>query len=152
MDLGAMVCTVSRPLCDRCPLAATCVARATGRAEQIPLLPKQRAVKQVRETALVLACGERVVVERRGAGEWWEGLWDFPRAADGDRRRPGDRVLGTVAYTVTHHRVTCRVVARRLARGPAITPTRRLVTLAALSRLAMTAPGRRIARLLEADE
>jgi hypothetical protein len=61
-------------------------------------------------------------------------------------------VLGTVAYTVTHHRVTCRVVARRLARGPAITPTRRLVSPAALRRLAMTAPGRRIARLLAADE
>jgi A/G-specific adenine glycosylase len=152
MDLGAMVCTVTRPLCDRCPLAATCVARATGRVEQIPLLPKQRAAKQVRETALVLACGERVVVERRGPGDWWEGLWDFPRAAAGDRRRSGDRPLGTVSYTVTHHRVTCRVVARRPARPPATTPTRRLVSVAALSRLAMTAPGRRIARLLAARE
>jgi hypothetical protein len=61
-------------------------------------------------------------------------------------------VLGTVAYTVTHHRVTCRVVARRPARPPATTPTRRLVSVAALPRLAMTAPGRRIARLLAADE
>jgi A/G-specific adenine glycosylase len=152
MDLGAMVCTVARPLCDRCPLAATCVARATGRVEEIPLLPKQRAVKQVRETALVLACGERVVVERRGAGEWWEGLWDFPRANAGDRRRSGDRPLGTVVYTVTHHRVTCRVAERRLARAPAASTTRRLVSLAALDRLAMTAPGRRIARLLAARE
>jgi hypothetical protein len=57
-----------------------------------------------------------------------------------------------VAYTVTHHRVTCRVVERRLSRAPAASTTRRLVTLAALSRLAMTAPGRRIARLLAARE
>jgi A/G-specific adenine glycosylase len=151
MDLGAMVCTVARPLCDRCPLAAPCVARATGRVEEIPLLPKQRAVKQVRETALVLACGERVVVERRGAGEWWEGLWDFPRAAAGERRRAGDRLLGTVTYTVTHHRITCRVVARRLPRPPALAKHRRLVSPAALGRLAMTAPGRSIARLLAAE-
>jgi A/G-specific adenine glycosylase len=151
MDLGATVCTVTRPLCDRCPLAATCVARATGRVEEIPLLPKQRAVKQVRETAVVHRRGERVVVERRGPGEWWEGLWDFPRAAAGERRRVGDRLLGTVSYTVTHHRVTCRVVERRLARAPAPSANRRLVSITALDRLAMTAPGRRIARLLTAQ-
>ncbi len=151
MDLGATVCTVTRPRCDRCPLAATCVAWATGRVEAIPVLPRPRAQKQLRETALVLQAGDRVVVERRGPGEWWEGLWDFPRAASGDRRKAGDRLLGTVCYTVTHHRVTCRVVARRLARPPATATLRRLVSLATLGRLAMTAPGRRIARLLAAE-
>lgn len=149
MDLGAMVCTVARPRCDHCPLAAHCAARVTGRTEQIPLLPRQRAAKQVRETALVLRHGGRVLVERRGPGEWWEGLWDFPRAARGQGRAAGDRVLGTVAYTVTHHRITCRVVERRLARPPAAAKNRRLVPVTTLSGLAMTAPGRRIARLLE---
>lgn len=151
MDLGATVCTVTRPLCNKCPLAGSCVARATGRVEAIPSLPRPRAVKQLRETALVLQAGGRVVVERRGAGEWWEGLWDFPRAAAGERRRAGDRLLGTVTYTVTHHRITCRVVARRLPRPPALAKHRRLVSPAALGRLAMTAPGRSIARLLAAE-
>jgi A/G-specific adenine glycosylase len=150
MDLGAMVCTVTRPRCDRCPLAASCVARATGRTEEIPVLPRQRAAKLIRETAVVHRRGERVVVERRGPGEWWEGLWDFPRAAAGERRRVGDRLLGMVTYTVTHHRITCRVVERRLARSPAAN-NRRLLSLAALDRLAMSAPGRRIARLLAAQ-
>ena len=151
MDLGATVCTVTRPLCNKCPLAGSCVARATGRVEAIPSLPRPRAVKQLRETALVLQAGDRGVVEQRGEGEWWEGLWDFPRAAAGERRRAGDRLLGTVTYTVTHHRITCRVVARRLPRPPALAKHRRLVSPAALGRLAMTAPGRSIARLLAAE-
>ncbi len=151
MDLGATVCTVARPLCCKCPLAGSCVARATGQVEAIPALPRPRAVKQLRETALVLEAAGRVVVERRGAGEWWEGLWDFPRAAARERRKAGDRLLGTVAYTVTHHRVSCRVVARRLRRPPVLAKHRRLVSPAALGRLAMTAPGRRIARLLAAE-
>ncbi|MFM7136826.1 MAG: NUDIX domain-containing protein, partial [Planctomycetota bacterium] len=150
MDLGATICTVARPRCNRCPLATGRVARAPGRVDAIPVMPRQRAAKQIRETAVVFRRDDRVVVVRRGAGEWWEGLWDFPRAEAGDRRRAGDRPLGTVAYAVTHHRVTCRVVERRLARSPATTSTRRLVALAALDGLAMTAPGRRIARLLEA--
>jgi len=152
MDLGATVCTVTRPRCDRCPLAAGCVARATGRVEEIPVLPRPRATKQIRETAIVLRRGDSVVVERRGPGEWWEGLWDFPRATPGDRRRSGDRLLGTVTYAVTHHRVACRVVVRRITRAPATTTTRRLASPAALRRLAMTAPGRRIARLLAAEK
>ncbi len=151
MDLGATVCTVTRPRCGTCPLAGSCVARATGRVEAIPALPRPRAVKQLRETALVLEHGDRVVVERRGAGEWWEGLWDFPRAAARERRTAGDRPLGSVAYTVTHHRVSCRVVARRLPRPPALAKHRRLVSLDTLGRLAMTAPGRRIALLLTAE-
>jgi len=150
MDLGATVCTVARPLCDRCPLADRCAAHAAGSVAAIPVLPATRAAKAIRETALVLRHGDGVVVERRGPGEWWEGLWDFPRAARGDGRAAGDRRLGGVTYTVTHHRVSCRVVERRLPRRPTATRDRRLVAVSALGRLAMTAPGRRIARLITA--
>jgi A/G-specific adenine glycosylase len=148
MDLGSMICTVTRPQCGRCPLADGCVAWATGRVEEIPVMPRPPVAKQLRETALVLRRGDRVLVERRGAGEWWEGLWDFPRAARGEARAAGDRLLATVTYSVTHHRVSCRVVERQLVRPPALSAKRRLVTAAALARLAMTAPGRRIARLV----
>ncbi|MBM4058118.1 MAG: A/G-specific adenine glycosylase [Planctomycetes bacterium] len=146
MDLGATVCTVARPLCDRCPLASACVARRTGCVAAIPAMPALRAAKTIRETALVLRHGDGVVVERRGPGEWWEGLWDFPRAARGAGRTAGDRGLGGLTYTVAHHQVSCRVVERRLPRRPTATRDRRLVALSHLRRLAMTAPGRRIAQ------
>jgi adenine-specific DNA glycosylase len=102
----------------------------------------------MRETALVIRHGGHVLVERRVAGEWWEGLWDFPRVKPGEARANGHRRLGAVRYTVTHHRIMCRVIERRASRRPATSPTRRLVTLPVLAKLAMTAPGRRIARML----
>lgn len=146
MDLGAMVCTPARPRCEACPLAAACVAHRTGRAGSIPVPTARPAVRRLRETAVVLRRDGRVLVTRRGAGEWWEGLWDFPRS--GARRR-GDLRLGTVAYTVTRHRVTCTVVERkpqgedlRSARG------RRWVRPSALEALPLAAPARRIATLL----
>ena len=150
MDLGAIVCTPTQPLCDRCPLAAACTAHATGRTATIPVTAPRRATKGVRETAVVLRHGDRVVVERRGAGSWWEGLWDFPLADAGWKAIRSDRRLTSLEYTVTHHRVTRRVVERSLTRLPETGRHRRLVTLAALGRLAMTAPGRRIAKLLVA--
>jgi len=147
MDLGAMICTPDRPLCTRCPLAALCVAHGTGRTAAIPAPAPRRATTIVRETAVVIRRGGRVLVERRGAGEWWEGLWDFPREPHAGRRRGAP--LGTVAYTVTHHKVTCAVVARSAAAAAtAVGSARRWVTPRQLAALPLSAPGRRIAKLV----
>lgn len=145
MDLGAMVCTPSRPLCTTCPLAALCVAHRTGRVGDIPVKSSRRATQRLRETAVVARHGDRVLVERRKPGEWWQGLWDFPRegvAAKGDR-------LGVVRYTVTYHAVECVVRQRMAGSRSRSTAERRWVTVPDLAKLAMTAPGRRIAALLK---
>jgi len=145
MDLGAMVCTPTRPLCERCPLKGDCAAVAQGRVAEIPVMAAPRATKEIRETAVVKRYSDRVLVVRRGPGEWWEGLWDFPR----EPRGAAGRRIGRVSYGVTHHRIACTVVERRVARAGRVPPGGRWVSLATLARLAMTSPGRRIARLLD---
>lgn len=151
MELGALVCTPGQPDCMRCPLSAVCVAHRTGRVSKIPVMPRRRPVEQIRETAVAIRHADGVLIERRLPGEWWEGLWDFPRISSGEPRSARDRLVGVITYTVTHHRVTCRIVERRPPRVPAPGPNRRVVPLATLNSLAMTAPGRRIARLLVDD-
>ena len=145
MDLGAMVCTPDRPLCTRCPLAAVCEAHRTGRTAAIPAAAPRRAATLVRETAVVIRRGERVLVERRGPGEWWEGLWDFPREPHAGRSRGA--TLGVIRYTVTHHTVTCTVVVRAAAAVTAAA-AQRWVTPRQLAALPLSSPGRRIARLV----
>ena len=157
MDLGALVCTPQRPLCRQCPLERLCVAARDGLTETIPARRRRRAVRRLRETVVVVRRGGRVLVERRGPEQWWEGLWDFPRAVRGPRgRRPRavciDGVecgpatqLGRLVYTVTHHRVAVTAVTCVAGRSSGRVVGRRWVTVAGLSRLAMTAPARRIA-------
>lgn len=144
MDLGAMVCTPERPLCTRCPVADACVAQRTRRVDAIPAKAARRPQKRIRETALVQRHGASVLVERRGAGEWWEGLWDFPRVATAAGRR-----LGTVKYTVTHHAITCVVREQRLPRRRKAARGQRWVAVARLGSLPMSSPGRKIALLLK---
>ncbi len=144
MDLGAMVCTPARPLCERCPLKGDCAAVAQGRVAEIPVMVAPRATKEIRETAVVTRCGDRVLVIRRGPGEWWEGLWDFPR----EPRGAAGRRIGRVAYGVTHHRIECTVVERRVPRAGPAPSGGRWVSITALAGLAMTSPGRRIAALV----
>jgi A/G-specific adenine glycosylase len=153
MDLGALVCTPERPLCTACPLAACCVANQTNRTATIPMKAARRETKQLRETAVVIWRGGRVLLERRGPEEWWAGLWDFPRQATSQALAPlgcgKPRRLGRITHTVTHHKITLEIVECAAARAGRTAANRAWVPVAKLATLAMTAPGRRIAGMLE---
>jgi A/G-specific adenine glycosylase len=85
MDLGATVCTRSRPRCDACPLAAGCVARRDGLTAQLPSPRPRRAIPQRDTVMLVLRDAHgRVLLERRGPQGVWSGLWSLPEAGDTD--------------------------------------------------------------------
>jgi A/G-specific adenine glycosylase len=83
MDLGAGVCTRSRPRCDECPLADDCIARARGLTAQLPGRKPARKIPTRQTIMLVLrdAAG-RVLLERRPPVGVWAGLWSLPEAAD----------------------------------------------------------------------
>jgi A/G-specific adenine glycosylase len=80
MDLGATVCTRTRPQCGLCPLRAQCVARREDRVDQLPTPRPRRALALRCETWLVLQHGDRVLLEPRTAEGLWGGLWVFPRS------------------------------------------------------------------------
>jgi len=82
MDLGATLCTRSKPRCEECPVAADCVARRSDRTADFPGR-KARAVKPLRSTTMVLAVrNDAVYLERRPAAGIWGGLWSLPEVAD----------------------------------------------------------------------
>jgi A/G-specific adenine glycosylase len=164
MDLGAMICTPDRPRCGDCPLERLCEARRTNSTAEIPARAARRAVTELRETAVVFRRAGRVLVVRRGPGEWWEGLWDFPRVPGSARAAAtaiaSSRIftglgcgkpfkVGGFVHSVTHHRIRLDVVVVLARRSGAAVRGRRWVAEAALAKLAMTSPGRKIARLVE---
>ena len=120
MDLGATLCTRTRPGCLLCPVADGCRAHAAGDPTGYPA-PRPKRPYPTRERLLLVmrdAAG-RVLVERRPPSGIWGGLWSFPEAsADlefGDAvaaaaRRRGlrprrTRVLAPVEHGFTHFRL-----------------------------------------------
>ena len=82
MDLGATVCTRSKPACDRCPFSADCAAHLSGRESEFPGR-KKRKEKPLRSTYMVLAhFGGQVYLQRRPSAGIWGGLWSLPEVAD----------------------------------------------------------------------
>ncbi len=84
MDLGAMVCTRTKPGCRACPVAEDCVARAEGRQHELPP-PRPRKTLPVREAWMLLAVDGtgRVLLERRPPVGIWGGLWSLPECVPG---------------------------------------------------------------------
>jgi A/G-specific adenine glycosylase len=78
MDLGATVCTRTRPACDRCPLAGLCVARREGRQAELPTpRPRKTPPRRASRMAVILREGA-VLLERRPPAGIWGGLLALP--------------------------------------------------------------------------
>jgi A/G-specific adenine glycosylase len=79
MDLGATLCTRSKPNCISCPLKTNCKAYELNLVAQLPSKkPKQnRPQKQVYFLILKNQQGE-ILLEKRPSIGIWGGLWSFP--------------------------------------------------------------------------
>lgn len=78
MDLGATLCTRSKPQCARCPLTASCAALQQQRVTQLPAAKPRKATPEKNTTMLVLLEGDNVMLEKRPSTGIWGGLWSFP--------------------------------------------------------------------------
>jgi len=79
MDLGATLCTRSRPACARCPVSVDCRARAEGAPTAYPHGKPKKAVPTRRAVLWWLRDGHgAVLLERRPPSGLWGGLWCLP--------------------------------------------------------------------------
>jgi A/G-specific adenine glycosylase len=80
MDLGATLCTRSRPDCGRCPLQTGCLAFRLNLSGELPAPRPQKDLPKKHCFLLVLHDGEgRFYLEKRPPMGIWGGLWSFPQ-------------------------------------------------------------------------
>ncbi len=96
MDLGATLCTRSKPDCQRCPLSARCSALKSGNVTDWPH-KKPKKDKPIRKTLMLLARNEAgsVLLQRRPPSGLWGGLWSFPQFDDLEALHAYARSLGS---------------------------------------------------------
>lgn len=78
MDLGATVCTRTRPACDRCPLVSDCVAHAQQRIADLPTPRPRKPLPSRSVRVAVIQSADRVLMERRAPTGIWGGLLALP--------------------------------------------------------------------------
>jgi len=165
MDLGATVCTRTRPKCDHCPVATDCVALNMCAITQFPAPRPRKALPQRHTQMLVLLHANEVLLEKRAPTGIWGGLWSFPEAAAGtdiialSAQRYGATVkahaaMPTVAHGFTHFKLDIapqRLIVSRIAPRAAAPGVMWLPLSEALG-AAVPAPIKRILATLSAGE
>lgn len=128
MDLGASICTRSRPKCGECPVQAACIAFNTGRVDELPTPRPRKAVPEKHATFLLLMHGNDILLEKRPGSGIWGGLWCPPQFDDEGSARDwfvrngmdashGER-LATFTHTFTHFKLYITPLKIQLAHKP----------------------------------
>ncbi|WP_323011904.1 A/G-specific adenine glycosylase [Castellaniella sp.] len=132
MDLGAMVCTRSRPDCSRCPLLESCAAHRLGQQDSLPSPRPRKAQPQHQVWLLIMEYQQQLWLQRRPDTGVWGGLWTPPLLGSPAALQTVLQGLGqpdTVAlagfeHVFTHFRLTMQPVWLRLPKAaPAIQPS-----------------------------
>jgi len=131
MDLGATVCTRSRPKCGECPVQAGCVAYQTNRVHKLPTPRPRKAAPERHAIFLLLMHGNDILLEKRPGSGIWGGLWCLPQfdneaaakdwfVQSGMTASHGER-LGTATHTFTHFKLHTTPLKIQLTRKPLCT-------------------------------
>jgi len=128
MDLGATLCTRSRPKCDQCPVKSDCIAFQSGRISELPTPRPRKSIPERSVIILVLMHGNDLLLEKRPPHGIWGGLWCPPQFDDeaaakewfvrhGMVARHGVR-LETFLHSFTHFKLHISPLKIHLANKP----------------------------------
>ncbi len=116
MDLGATICTRSKPKCQLCPLNQSCKALANNKTHLLPTPKLKKTLPEKETTMLIIRMGQDVLLEKRPQKGIWAGLWSFPEISMTDiaseiaLNRFGltaepDEPLAIVNHAFTHYKL-----------------------------------------------
>lgn len=128
MDMGATVCTRSRPRCVVCPVQDDCIALQTERITDLPTPRPKKSVPERHAVFLLLMHDNDILLEKRPGSGIWGGLWCPPQfddeaaardwfASNNMEARGGER-LATFTHTFTHFKLHITPLRVDLVRNP----------------------------------
>jgi A/G-specific adenine glycosylase len=132
MDLGATLCTASKPMCAGCPVQTDCVAFTTDRISELPAPRPKKVIPERGAVMLLLVHGSDILLEKRPPHGIWGGLWSLPQfdseaaakvwfEQTGMAAGAGER-LTSFNHTFTHFKLNITPLQIQLAQMPRQTP------------------------------
>ena len=129
MDIGATICTRSKPKCDICPVQSDCVALLSNRVAELPTPRTRKVVPEKNTTFILLMHGNDILLEKRAPQGIWGGLWCLPQIEDGQgvledyvlacgMAVNGREDMAEFTHTFTHYKLHISPVLLRIESKP----------------------------------
>ena len=117
MELGALVCLPTKPMCDECPLRTWCKALANNTVELLPVRkPRPKVRDRYLEYTIYITPEKTTLIHQRKGNDIWKHLWEFVETTSVDFKNDNiDNLRGnqlpaalqgensTQHYTTLHH-------------------------------------------------
>ena len=116
MDLGATICRPKEPLCERCPVAAFCAARATGHPGAYPRKTAKLERPRRQGIAYIAVRGDEIALVRRPQKGLLGGMLALPTGEWAKAALPAPplqadwRLAGEIEHLFTHFALTLQVM------------------------------------------
>lgn len=165
MDLGATVCTRSRPVCGQCPVQGICRGHQTGEPQRFPV--KTRTLKRRHESWWLLLVKlsdgpERFWLQRRPDNGIWAGLY-CPHVFESEQAArsvlppgwvDGLIAMDAVSHSLTHRELRLHPLLLQLASEPrpGELPAGQWVDAEQLSELGLPAPVKPLLQALRVSD
>ena len=78
MDMGAIICTKSKPKCNTCPISTDCGALKTNQIKEYPNKKPKKKIPEKHTTMLIITDGSYYYLEKRPNQGIWGGMWSLP--------------------------------------------------------------------------
>lgn len=144
MDLGATLCTRSKPKCPVCPVNTSCAALANHDVSQLPTPKPRKAIPERNIYFLVYQNSNDILLERRANRGIWGGLWSFPEAETLPKNgQENMQLLPQFSHTFTHFKLHIQPVLIQSA-AQAIMPNSLWIGLEEAMEAAIPTPVRKI--------
>ncbi len=123
MELGALICKPRNPACLLCPVRDACVARATGRIDDLPPAKPRKAMRELRIPLYLVRDRRGRVLMRRASGTLMDAMYHLPHGdtslLEGEPFATKSRnLVGTFRHTVTTRKIEFVVYAATIERRP----------------------------------
>jgi A/G-specific adenine glycosylase len=124
MELGAVLCLPSRPLCPQCPVRRFCRAMERNIQDRIPPPESRPAIRKIDLALLIVSRRGKILLTRQEGG-FIPGQWGLPHETIPDKSSPASvaenlsRKLtssgmhldyqGRIQHSITHHRIAAYI-------------------------------------------
>ncbi len=128
MELGALVCLPTKPLCDECPLCTWCKALANNTVELLPVRkPRAKVRDRFLEYTIYITPEKTTLIHQRKGNDIWKHLWEFvcaERTGEEAIRREakGEKIL-ELTHVLSHQKLHARFIIKNVSELPEIPDT-----------------------------
>ena len=127
MEVGALICMPTKPMCNECPLRTWCKALTNNTIELLPVRkPRAKVKDRYLEYTIYISPENKTLIHQRKGNDIWKHLWEFPleelRIKNFESRSKDNKTL-ELTHVLSHQKLHARFVIKNVPELPEIPDT-----------------------------